>query len=172
MARHKIPLVLGNGIEILGIVAAIYLIVVAPDINNVLVKLLAYLLSWACLEFFPHCLAHFAIGRLLGVRFTSYILSKSPAAKLRLPVISAAASVIPILGLKIDQSSLASVSRGARAVMFASGAAVSMIFPFFVVVASIGRLPAILSGGLLLLSVANLTLDLYYSPKAGDISRI
>jgi hypothetical protein len=37
--------------------------------------------------------------------------------------------------------------------MFASGAAGSMIFPFFVVVASIGRLPTILSGGLLLLSV-------------------
>lgn len=153
MARNKIPLVLGSGIEIVDIVVAIYLIVAAPDINNVLVRFLAYLLCWACLVFFPHCLAHFAIGRLLGVRFTSYTLSKSPVAKLRLPVISAAASVIPVLGLKIDQSSLASVSRGTRAVMFASGAAGSMIFPFFVVVASIGRLPTILSGGLLLLSV-------------------
>jgi len=74
--------------------------------------------------------------------------------------------------LKIDQSSLASVSRGARAVMFLSGAAASMIFPFMVVVASFGRLPAILNGGLLFLSTANVAFDLYYSPRAGDISRI
>jgi hypothetical protein len=165
-------LVLGNGIEIIGIAVAIYLIVVAPDIDDFLLRFVVYLLSWVSLEFFPHCLTHFAIGRLLGVRFTNYLLSKSPVARLKLPVISAVASAVPVLGLEIDRSSLRSVSRGARAVMFASGTAASVIFPFFVFVASIGRLSIILSGCLLLLSAANLLLDLYYSPKAGDISRI
>jgi len=172
LTQVKIPLILGNSIEILGIAGAIWLIVVAPDINSVLLRFSTYLLSWACLVFFPHCLAHFVTGRLAGVRFTHYLLSKSPMARLEVPIISVVASKIPVLGLKIDQSSLGSVSRGARAVMFVSGAAASMIFPFMVVVASFGRLPAILNGGLLFLSTANVAFDLYYSPRAGDISRI
>jgi hypothetical protein len=165
-------LFLGNGIEILGIIVAITLVVVAPDINDVLLRFVAYLLSWGCLVFFPHCLAHFVTGRLVGVRFTHYLVSRSPVAKLKLPIISEVMSKIPILGLKIDRSSLKTVSRSMRAVMFASGAVTSMILPFSVVVASLGRLPTTRSGGLLLLSIGNLAFDLYYSPKAGDISRI
>jgi hypothetical protein len=172
LTQVKIPLIAGNSVEILGIAGAIWLLVVASDINSILLRLLTYLLSWACLLFFPHCLAHFVTGRLAGVRFTHYLLSKSPVARLEVPIISAVASKIPVLGLKVDQKSLASVSRGARAVMFVSGAAASMIFPFMVVVASFGRLPGILNGGLLLLSTANLAFDSYYSPRAGDISRI
>jgi hypothetical protein len=56
--------------------------------------------------------------------------------------------------------------------MFASGAVVSMILPFLVVVVAIGNLPMIWSLALALLSVANVSFDLYYSPKAGDLSRI
>ncbi len=156
----------------MGILAAISLVVVAPGINYVLLRFLAYLLSWGCLVFFPHCLAHFVTGRLVGVRFTHYLVSRSPVAQLKLPIISEVMSKVPILGLKIDRRTLKSVSRGARAAMFASGAAASMILPFSVVVASVGLLPTILIGGLLLLSVANLAFDLYYSPKAGDLSRI
>jgi hypothetical protein len=162
---------LGNGLEIIGVLVAILLVVVAPDIDDILLRFLAYLLSWGCLVFFPHCLAHFITGRLVGVRFTHYLVSRSPITKLKLPIISEVMSKVPLLGLKIDRRSLKSASRGARAVMFASGAAASMILPFFVVVASLGRLPTISSGVLLLLSIGNLAFDLYYSPKAGDISR-
>ena len=172
MKRFRIPLVLGNGIDVLGIVVGIYLLVAGFDINTVPLRFLVYLLSWMCLVFFPHCLAHFAVGRLVGVRFTHYLLGKSSITELRLPVISALSSAIPLLTLKIDHGALKSVGPGARAVMFASGAVVSMILPFLVVVVSIGRLPVIWSVGLLLISVVNICFDLYYSPRAGDFSRI
>lgn len=55
--------------------------------------------------------------------------------------------------------------------MFISGAAASMILPFFVVVTSLNHLPLELGVILLLLSVGNVVFDLYYGPKAGDISR-
>jgi len=165
-------LVLGNGIEVLGIAVGVYLLVAASSINAVPLRFLVYLISWVCLVFFPHCLAHFAVGRLVGVRFTYYTLDKSSITKLRLPIISSVSSMIPLLTLKIDRGSLRSVSPGARAVMFASGAVVSMILPFLAVVASIGRLPVIWSVALFLISVANVCFDLYYSPRAGDLSRI
>jgi hypothetical protein len=165
-------LVIGNGIEVLGIAVGVYLLVAASSINAVPLRFLVYLISWVCLVFFPHCLAHFAVGRLVGVRFTHYTLGKSSITKLRLPVISSVSSMIPLLTLKIDPGSLWSVSPGARAVMFASGAVVSMILPFLAVVASIGRLPVIWSVGLFIISLANVCFDLYYSPRAGDLSRI
>ncbi len=56
--------------------------------------------------------------------------------------------------------------------MFASGAAVSMILPFLVAVVSLRHLPLDLSLVLFVVSVSNLGFDLYYSPKAGDLSRI
>lgn len=172
MTRLKIPLAIGNSVEILGVAAGVYLLVVAPDISSVPLRFLVYLISWGCMVFFPHCLAHFVTGRLVGVRFNYYLLTRSPVVKLKLPLISTVASTLPILGLRIDRSSLGSVGRGARAVMFASGAAASMIFPFFPVAASIGSLPVILSGVLFVLSAANVLFGLYYSPKLGDISRI
>lgn len=162
----------GNSVEDLGTVGGVYLIVVAPDVGGVLLRFLVYLISWGCVVFFPHCLAHFVTGRLVGIRFKYYLMTRSPLVKLKLPLISAMGSMIPVLGLRIDHSSLGSVSRGARAVMFTSGTAASMIFPFFPVAASIGRLPVILSSVLLVLSAANVLFGLYYSPKLGDISRI
>ena len=158
--------------EILGVAVGVYLLVLTPDVSSVVLRFLVYLMSWGCMVFFPHCLVHFVIGRLVGIRFRYYLLTKSPVAKMKFPLISAAASMFPILGLRIDRGSLRSAGRGARAAMFTSGAAASMIFPFFPVAVSIGRLPVILSSLLIVLSAANVLFDLYYSPKLGDISRI
>jgi hypothetical protein len=172
LSRHRIPLGLGNVIEVLGCLAAIALVLEAPYVENIPLAFVAYLLSWGCLVFFPHCLAHFITGRILGVRFSHYFISASPVTRMQLPIISGVMSKLPVLGLKIRPESLKSVNHGARTVMFASGAAASMLLPFLVFVISIGRLPSILVGILLVLSLANLAFDLYYSPKAGDLSRI
>jgi hypothetical protein len=172
LKRFRIPLLLGNGIEVLGIVVGVYLLVASSDINIIPLRFLIYLLSWVCLFFFPHCIAHFVVGRLVGVRFTHYVLGKSSMSKLRLPVISTFASAIPLLTLKIDRGSLRSVGPGARAVMFASSAVVSMILPFLAAVISIGRLLLNWSVVLFLISVANVCFDLCYGSRVGGLSRI
>jgi len=172
LARIKIPLILGNAIEILGVAVAIFLIVAASGVNSASVRFFFYLISWACRVFFPHCLAHFVVGRLAGVRFRYYLVGKSSITKLRLPVVSAFAALFPLLELRIDRRSLESLSVGGRAVTFASGAVASMIFPFLVPVVAFNHLPVTWSLTLLLLSFANVCFDLYYSPKAGDLSRI
>jgi len=146
--------------------------VAATDLSDPLEMFAVYFLSWICLVFFPHCLAHYIVGRLVGVRFSHYAIGKSSITKLGLPLVSSFASALPLLTLKIERRSLRSVSHGARAVMFASGATASMILPFLVVVVSFEHLPLALSLALVLISVANLGFDLYYSPRAGDISRI
>jgi hypothetical protein len=172
MARLRIPIGVGNAVEVLGILLAFYLLLTAARAPSTLLRFLLYAISMGCLEFFPHGLAHYLTGRLVGVRFKYYFLAKSSATKLKLPLLSELANQFPVLALKIEPESLRSASGGKRAMMFASGAAASMILPFIAPVASIGRVPALISGILFFVAVANVGFDLYYSPKAGDLSRI
>ncbi len=108
----------------------------------------------------------------MGVRFKHYSLGRSAIANLRIPIVSHVASRVPVLSLKIKPTSLGSVSYVARSAMFASGALCSMLLPFIVVLISFNQLPSLLSNLLLVTCLGNLIFDVYYSPKAGDISRI
>jgi len=76
--------------------------------------------------------------------------------------------VVPVLGLKIDKSSLKSISPNGLRVMYASGAVSSMLLPWIVVPPgyAIGLPFGIL---ITLLTVTNDVFTLYFSPKVGDI---
>ncbi len=171
MVKAKIPLVFGNAIEVAGTLFGISFLVLVPSVSVIALKFLVYLLAWFCFVFFPHCLAHYLVGRLVGVKFRYYSLGKSSVYKLKIPILAAIASRSVVLKLNTDRSSLESVSRGARIAMFSSGAIASMVLPFFVALASLHDLPIMLVALLFLLSGANLLFDAYYSPKAGDLSR-
>lgn len=145
--------------------------ILATDESNLFLRFFLYLIAWGCLIFFPHCLTHFIVGSVVGIRFECYGLGKSGMSKLGWPIVGTLAALVPVLTLKTDRKSLNSVSPGRRAVMFASGAVASMILPFIVGVASITYLPITLAAVIFVLSIANLVFDLYYSPKAGDFSR-
>lgn len=171
MTKTRIPTMVGNLVEIAGILVALYLLLITPDVTAVPLKLILYLFAWGCSLFFPHSLTHYAVGRLVGVRFRYYSVGKSSVYKLRMPLLSKIASKSRVLTLNVEHGSLQSVGRGGRIAMYASGAVASMVFPFFVAFASFRDLPIVFSVLLLLLSAANFVFDVYFSPKAGDISR-
>lgn len=171
MPKRRISLLLGNLAEIGGLLLGICFIAVAPGIAGVPLKFLLYLVAWVCFLFFPHGLAHYLVGIIVGVKFRYYTLSKSSISKLKLPILPSLASKLVVLTLKVDRRSFHLVSRGRRGAMFASGALASMILPFISASTSLGHLPFFLSELLLAFSVLNFLFDLYYSPRAGDISR-
>jgi hypothetical protein len=171
MAKLRIPTAAGNLVEVAGILTAAYILAIAPKYNNVPLKLVLYLIAWGCLLFFPHSLAHYVVGTLVGVRFRYYSIGKSSAYKLKAPVLSTIASKSVVLTLHVERSQLGSVARGRLVAMFCSGAAASMVFPFVAVLASFGNLPAMFSVLLLLISIGNVIFDLYFSPMVGDVSR-
>ncbi len=167
----RISLLVGNLIEVTGILLGICLIALAAVIPMMPLTFLLYLGAWFCLLFFPHSLTHYIVGRLVGVKFRYYSFGKSSVSKLRLSLLNLFASRLVVLTLKVDQTSLRSVTPSRRSIMFSSGAVASMVLPFLAAIASFGHLPLPLSVFILLISVVNLAFDLYYSPKAGDISR-
>ena len=171
MAKTRIPTMVGNLVEVAGILFAVYLILIVPEVTSLLLKLTMYLVAWVCFLFFPHSLTHYLVGMLVGVRFRYYSFGKSSVYKLGIPFLSMIASKSPVFTLRVDRGSLQLVSRGGRIAMFSSAAVASMVFPFFVAFASFRDLPMVFSVFLILLSAANLLFDSYFSPKAGDISR-
>jgi hypothetical protein len=167
----RLSILLGNAMEVAGLIVALILLWLAPTLRNPLLAFLLYVIALVFLVFFPHCLAHYAVGRLMAIQFDYYRSGKSGIAKLKLPVVSSLGSKLPVLTLKVDRSSLHSADRLRAAAMFSAGAVASMVFPFIAAASSIGHLPLILSITLALIAAANLLFDLYYSPKAGDLAR-
>ena len=167
----RLPVLLGNIIELAGLIIALSILLLAPVLRNVLLDFLLYLIALSFLIFFPHCLAHYVVGRLGGIRFDYYRLGKSGIAKLKLPFVSLLGSKLPVLTLKVNRRSLHSATRSRASAMFSAGAAASMVLPFLAAAASIGQLPLALTIILFLIAAGNLLFDLYYSPRAGDLAR-
>jgi hypothetical protein len=67
MNRPRLSIVYGNLIELAGTLVGFALIHYAPSLGDVYIKFALYLLSLACLIFFPHCLAHFITGTVVGI---------------------------------------------------------------------------------------------------------
>jgi hypothetical protein len=150
------------------VLVGLSLLVAALRIKLFPVDALFLLVAWFCFWFFSHDLAHHIVGRIVGVGFRYYFLGRSTATKLSLPIVSNLLRMFPVLGLKIDKSSLNSISPNKVRAMYASGAVSSMFLPWLVIPAgfSVG-----LSVGILLtfVTIANLVFTLYFSPRVGDL---
>lgn len=168
--RPRLPVWLGNSILLLAAGVLIVALFVAIGLGRDAVgagdQLLPGLIAVAAaggLSVNLHDLAHWVVGRMVGIRFTAYFLKK------------------PLLtpGLKIDYASYLRTSPGARAWMHASGAIVSKIAPFAVFVAvylphrSAGYdlFPSWSLWAILAIGVIQIITDVLFSTKKSDWKR-
>jgi hypothetical protein len=117
--RPRFPVWVGNGVLVVGSAVSIALIPVSlaagrDDRESVAAGVLAVAAAGG-LAGALHDLAHWTVGRLIGVRFSHYFLD----GPLRIQP-----------GLKIDYASYLRASPGRRAWMHASGAIVTKLAPF------------------------------------------
>ncbi len=149
---------IGAGIAILvaGTIAGVAALVVASGLGYVPQAILI-LVSFGLLVLSTHSLAHYVVGRVLGIRFTHVFVAGRP----------------PEPGVKIDYASYLRSSPGKRALMHASGAVVSKIVPFALV-------PAVLAMDawpgdawiLLAVGVVIIATDVFISTKKSDWMKV
>jgi len=158
-------LVIGNTISIFFIMFAIVIAFKSQQFKNPL-RLLILLVSWFLMLYFTHCLSHYIVGRMLGVQFSHYFLSRSMLAKAKIPVVSRLFSARIFLTLKIKNRA----GRKAMFAMFISGALASMFTPLVIVLIafSFDKHSAMI---LLLLSLFNICFTGYFSYKYGCIRK-
>jgi len=165
----KLSTAAGNLLCVAGIVAALVLLLVGPSPvagSRLLIGLIAFLLLW----FFPHDLAHYIVGRVVGVRFSAYYVGLSNI--VRLNILPKPLMTLPIaLGIKIDREGSRASPKGFAA-MYLAGPLASMLLPLTAPVTILTASPSSLAGLLLLsIALANIAFTAYFSPKKGCIAK-
>ena len=170
--RPRFPVWLGNALLALGSAVLIGAVCVATamarDAADASEPLLPGLLAVAAaggLSVTLHDLAHWVVGRLVGIRFTSYFLNGPTR-------------IQP--GLKTDYASYLRAAPGRRAWMHASGAVASKIAPFAVFAAvylphraaGYDLFPAWSLWTVLGIGVVQILTDVFFSTKHSDWKRV
>jgi len=172
LSLHHRRLSLGQGASLclFGILFGLAFLSLAPRAGSLLASFLFLLVAWFCLWFFSHDLAHHVVGRIVGVGFRYYFLGRPAITKLKLPVVSGLSGKVPVLGLKIDMSSLGSVSSARVRAMYVSGAVFSMFLPLLVLPTAY-TVNSIVEVVFTLLTLANILFTVYFSSRVGDLYR-
>ena len=151
--RLKVPA--GFGVAVLsgGTAAGIVLLVAAERMQGLLADL-SFLAGFGGLLLSTHSLAHWVVGRAMGMRFTHFFLGGPPP---------------PRPGAKVDYTTYLLVAPRKRALFHASGAVVTKILPFalipFAVIAGVSRWVAF---ALAAIGVLQVVTDALFSIKSSD----
>lgn len=169
--RH-LSLTRGLTIGTIGTIIGFAVLLIPPYINNPLLSLVIFLGSFGLLAYFSHCLAHYIIGRIIGMKFSHYVLGSSPQALTTSPTIKLLDSLLPRLGIRLTSQSRKNATHTRRIIMLSSGVVTSTLLPLVPTVISYGTLPMPLAVILPLLWMAYVIFGAYFSPRYGDLSRI
>jgi hypothetical protein len=113
--RMRVPVKVGTAGLAAGTGAGLAAVLLASGIQSRLLRTLVFLAAFGVLELTTHSLAHWLVGRMLGMRFTHYFVGGPPP---------------PRPGAKTDYSTYLRVPPNRRAMMHASGAIVTKVLPF------------------------------------------
>ncbi len=169
--RRKINLLIGNIIEVIGILVGHMLLFSVNLIPHYVIKVSILFFSWFCFWYFPHCITHFIVGKTFNIDFLYYYIGRSSLIKLELPIISRIIRFFPVLGIKIDRESLRNVSKQKIAIMYISGALASMLCPLIPFTYSLIHLDYYTTLLIGALTFSNILFTIYFSSKVGDFSK-
>ena len=156
--RPRFPVWFGNLVLLAGVAIGIAGIVVALGTSEPLVAGLGLLVAAGALAIATHSLAHWLVGRLVGMRFTCYFFGGPPP---------------PRPGIKTDYGTYLRTPPRERAWMHASGAIATKLAPFVVLAfypATVAPWWAALA--LFVLGVVQIATDVLFSVKSSDWKKV
>lgn len=155
--KLRVPAWLGTLTLAAATAAGIAAVVAAASVEGFL-RTLVFLGGFGVLDVSTHSLAHWAVGRLVGIRFTHYFLGGPPP---------------PRPGVKVDYATYLRTPPRRRAAMHASGAVVTKLVPFVLIPVSL----AIEVEGwavilLAVVGVGQVATDILFSTKTSDWKKV
>ena len=161
--RFRVPVWVGIALMLIAVGVGIVAVVLAlragansePDQVTAGVGLVIGAAAWAA---GLHSLAHYVVGRAVGIRFTDLFVAFPPP---------------PLPGLKTDYATYLRASPVARAWMHAAGALATKLAPFVALAfAPAARAPGWAVGILLGLGIFQIVTDVVLSTKASDWKKV
>ena len=152
------PVWLGNAVLTAGVVAGALAIVFALHVSSSLLKGLALVAAGVLWSVCSHSLAHWLVGRLVGIRFTDYFIGGPPP---------------PRPGLKTDYATYLRTPAERRAWMHASGAIATKVAPFVPLLFwSASGAPVWSALVLLAIGAVQIVTDLVFSVQSSDWKKV
>jgi hypothetical protein len=156
--RPRFPIWFGNAVLLGGMAVGAGAIVLAVRSSDATVSGVALVASAGILSVSSHDLAHWAVGRLAGIRFTSYFFS---------------GPFPPRPGIKTDYATYLRASPEERVLMHASGAIASKLAPFVSLAFwRASNAPAWAAWAILAIGIGQIVTDVLFSTKSSDWKKV
>jgi hypothetical protein len=125
----RLSVVIGNVLQIAGIAAAYLALSLARSATSKVAAIVAMISAWVLLYFFCHGIAHWAVGRLLGIRFAFYTIGGTGNPEAYPAGIRWMFEHLPFFGVQTERASMQKASLMAKAIMWSAGVTSSALVP-------------------------------------------
>lgn len=125
----RLSIVAGNLLQAGGILAACFALMVSRSAPSKGAGFAAMLLAWVLLYFFVHAIAHWLVGRIVGIQFLYYSVGGTSNPEGWPPGLRWVFEHMPFFGVQTEKLSMQSVSPAAKALMWSAGVTSSAVVP-------------------------------------------
>jgi hypothetical protein len=125
----RLSIVAGNSVQLLGLAAAYYALAAARSAHSATAAVVAMVVGWVLLYFSCHAIAHWLVGRILGIRFAFYTLGGTGNPEGWPAGLRWLFEHLPFLGVQTEKASMQNASPRARAIMWSAGVTSSAVVP-------------------------------------------
>jgi hypothetical protein len=127
--RGRLSILAGNVLQIAGVAAAGLALAVARTGQSKEIAFGAVVLAWVLLYFFCHGIAHWSVGRLVGIRFAFYTVGGTGNPEAYPPGLRWVFEHLPFFGVQTEKASMQTASPRAKAIMWCAGVTSSALVP-------------------------------------------
>jgi hypothetical protein len=124
-----VSIVAGNMLQIAGIAAACAALALAQSVQTRLAAFVMMIAAWLLFYFFCHGIAHWAVGRLLGIRFAFYTIGGTGNPEGYPAGMRWVFEHLPFFGVQTNKASMQKASPKAKAFMWSAGVTSSAVVP-------------------------------------------
>jgi hypothetical protein len=125
----RISIPAGNTLQIAGIAAAYLALALARSAPSKAAAIVAMVSAWLLLYFFCHGIAHWAVGRLVGIRFSFYTIGGTGNPEAYPTGLRWVFEHLPFFAVQTEKASMQKASPMAKAIMWSAGVTSSAVVP-------------------------------------------
>jgi hypothetical protein len=119
----------GNTLQVGGILAAGLALTASRSSHSTAIAVAEMLLAWVLFYFCSHAIAHWLVGRALGIRFLFYTVGGTGNPEGWPPGLRWIFEHLPFLGVQTEKLSMQAARPAARALMWSAGVTSSAVLP-------------------------------------------
>jgi hypothetical protein len=125
----RLSIVTGNSVQIAGLVGAYLSLATARSTHSIAAAVTAMVMGWVLLYFCCHGIAHWVVGRILGIRFAFYTVGGTGNPEGWPSGLRWLFEHLPFFGVQTEKASMQTASPVARAIMWSAGVTSSAVVP-------------------------------------------